>query len=81
VNKASEEVAPVTPRYQSIRALATSHQVEASRLMGLGQFKEAGDLLDKAISLLNTVPEKHRLRPALFFLSTDCPGLPRWETL
>jgi hypothetical protein len=59
-SKTNDTSQHVTPRYQSIRALATSHQVEASRLMSLGQFKEAGELLDKAISLLHFVPEKHR---------------------
>ena len=48
------------PKYHSLRATATAHQLEAARLMQMGQFQRASEILDKAIMLLNTVPEQHR---------------------
>jgi hypothetical protein len=50
----------VIPRYQNLRTLATTHQLEAAKLMKNGNYREATILLDKAIMLLNTVPAKHR---------------------
>ena len=48
------------PKYQSLRATATSHQFEAAKLMKEGEFRRAAELLDKAIALLSTVPTQHR---------------------